>query len=1059
MWTTALSLMMPVLAAALAGQDQSPRALMDQGRFDEAEAAARIVAGASSGPEALVVLAEALILNGRIASGDAESAARRAADLSSEQYGRTSPEAAHALTVLGAALLAQGAPHAAAPVIDQAVEILRPRGRSSAAALALQAEVRLEQGEPASSLDLVEAVLSLLRTEGPEDPALVLRVLDAKALALQHLGRWSEAAAVTQESQERGERLLPRHPQRVITGLLAGDAGWRSGDMATAGSHYARAVSHAERTLRTGHPLRTRAQGRLASWLAETGQLERALPLHRSTLKEARENLGPRHPRVADYVNDLANALVYAGDPDAAVGLFEEAVRLAEAIYGPDATAVATPLYNLGWALSEQRRWVLARAPLERALGLWRSKHGSKDARVLLVYGTLADALAGDGRDAAAIDYYQRALSGRLEAGEHRHPATASLRAHLAAALERLGRYDEAARSAGQAADGLRELAGWGDREYAEVQALRARLALRRGKGGQTILRLAVDADDAMRRHVRKTVRFLAESQALDYVGQRFGGRDAVLSLLGARPGDVAAARAGLDLVARSRNVVLDEMAERAARAPAEQNGRPARAAAEHLATLLYRGVAGQGPEGEAAVRKAQADADAAAREDALTAALEPPAQRLEPDLVDGLARRLAPGEALVSFCAYRAVGDQGRMAYIALVLRPHVRGPVAVGLGDAAEIDDLIRRWHSAMQDLVRSPGSRPVRKEVAELGRRLGARIWTPLQRPLRGTRRVTLVPDGHLHLVNFAALLDSAGRYVVESGQTLHVVSAERDLLREPPQRRAQRMLLVADPSFDEAAALLRAPLNDAGHAPGSTAAPSVHRGASPCAEVATLKFAPLPASRLEAEDLRALWRARTGDDPELLTGSAAAEGRVKQATAGRTIVHIASHGFVLDNACLGSGEAGPGAGTPRYSPLLLAGIALAGANSRHRPDADDDGILTAAEVAGLDLREADWVVLSGCDTGRGEVRASEGVLGLQRALFVAGARTVVMSLWSVDDQDARAFMAELYHARFNHGRDTADAIRDASLAIIRRLRKEGVVPDPSRWAAFVAVGDPR
>jgi CHAT domain-containing protein len=97
-----------------------------------------------------------------------------------------------------------------------------------------------------------------------------------------------------------------------------------------------------------------------------------------------------------------------------------------------------------------------------------------------------------------------------------------------------------------------------------------------------------------------------------------------------------------------------------------------------------------------------------------------------------------------------------------------------------------------------------------------------------------------------------------------------------------------------------------------------------------------------------------------------------------------------------------------------------------------------------------------VLSACDTGLGDVRAGEGVLGLRRAFQVAGARTLIMSLWSVEDDAARAWMTSLYTARLRDGRPTAEAVRIATLAALARSRRAGNA-HPFFWAAFVAAGD--
>jgi CHAT domain-containing protein len=133
-------------------------------------------------------------------------------------------------------------------------------------------------------------------------------------------------------------------------------------------------------------------------------------------------------------------------------------------------------------------------------------------------------------------------------------------------------------------------------------------------------------------------------------------------------------------------------------------------------------------------------------------------------------------------------------------------------------------------------------------------------------------------------------------------------------------------------------------------------------------------------------------------------------------------------------------------------------LAGANQRaHAGPDEEDGVLTAEEIATLDLSGVEWAVLSACDTGVGEVRAGEGVLGLRRAFQLAGARTLIMSLWSVEDESAREWMRALYEGRLTDGLSTADAVRHASLAVLNARRQRGETTHPFYWAAFVAAGD--
>ena len=141
----------------------------------------------------------------------------------------------------------------------------------------------------------------------------------------------------------------------------------------------------------------------------------------------------------------------------------------------------------------------------------------------------------------------------------------------------------------------------------------------------------------------------------------------------------------------------------------------------------------------------------------------------------------------------------------------------------------------------------------------------------------------------------------------------------------------------------------------------------------------------------------------------------------------------------------------------NPLLLTGLALAGANRRGAALDQDEGILTADEIARLNLQGTEWAVLSACDTGLGEIKAGEGVFGLRRAFQIAGARTVIMSLWQVEDVSTRDWMRALYEGRLQKRLDTAVAVRDAGLSVMRARRSKGQSTHPFYWAAFVAAGD--
>jgi CHAT domain-containing protein len=115
-----------------------------------------------------------------------------------------------------------------------------------------------------------------------------------------------------------------------------------------------------------------------------------------------------------------------------------------------------------------------------------------------------------------------------------------------------------------------------------------------------------------------------------------------------------------------------------------------------------------------------------------------------------------------------------------------------------------------------------------------------------------------------------------------------------------------------------------------------------------------------------------------------------------------------------------------------------------------------VLTAQQIASLDLEGLDWAVLSACDTGNGEVHDGEGVLGLVRSFRVAGAKTVVMTLWPVEDEMARHYMRSLYTERFARRRTSADAAWRATGRLLAERRASGKSTHPWYWAGFVASG---
>lgn len=239
-----------------------------------------------------------------------------------------------------------------------------------------------------------------------------------------------------------------------------------------------------------------------------------------------------------------------------------------------------------------------------------------------------------------------------------------------------------------------------------------------------------------------------------------------------------------------------------------------------------------------------------------------------------------------------------------------------------------------------------------------------------------------------------------------------------------------------------------------APVAQAEPSVQPMRSVDLDRRGMQFKPLSGTAKEAVALQPLLKIKDGN---LLTQAQATEARLKQ-LHGPRLLHIATHGFFLRDNELPAAvlkpvgfSQGQVAGPMGENPLLRCGLALTGANVR-RSGAKDDGILTAAEVAQMDLRGTQLVVLSACETGVGDVQNGEGVYGLRRALVLAGAESQVTSLWKVADEATKDLMVD-YYKRLLKGEGRSEALRNAQLSMMKSKDRS----HPYYWAAFVPIGD--
>lgn len=312
----------------------------------------------------------------------------------------------------------------------------------------------------------------------------------------------------------------------------------------------------------------------------------------------------------------------------------------------------------------------------------------------------------------------------------------------------------------------------------------------------------------------------------------------------------------------------------------------------------------------------------------------------------------------------------------------------------------------------------------------------FWAPIAEQIGAVATLYLSPDGVYNQINLEAIPTPDGRYVLDNSNIL-LISNTKDLFLNKIQTKVvaekQYAMMFGNPQF-----YLQTQ-------PGQPLATSGLTRAT--AEVVS----PLPGTKAEIEELDELLD-RKGWTTDKFTEIKASEASIKEVSNPR-VFHVATHGFFKEAAKADASDQEYNENAAYDNPLLKTGLLLAGAgdilNQTQFNYNVDNGILTAYEAMNLSLDQTDLVVLSACETGLGEVQAGEGVYGLQRAFLVAGARTIIMSLFKVSDEATQQLMVKFYRKWIETGNKRQSFI-DAKKEIRNEYR------DPIYWGPFVMIG---
>lgn len=833
---------------------------------------------------------------------------------------------------------------------------------------------------------------------GPEDAyvgELAMRLGQTERIR----GDYDNAEAALRRSIAIFEKISPKQDTREALALgYLGQVYWGRNELIKAEQYQQEAIEIFRNVLGPEHPLLAGATMQNSTYRVGRGDFAAALSMLQAARAIADKTLGPDDITSMGIAHNLGNLYLEQGDYERAEEPTEWVLNAVEKKFGPDSYILIAPLQNLGTIARNKKQYPRALELLGRAEAISEKEIGPQKPDTASLLINIGNVYKDEKELTKAVEYFQRALNILEVAAGPYHSLTRAALANLADTYSQMGDKPHALEYQTRVAQVI-------DKEI-EFNLMtgseRQRLAYRDFMAGRTDLTVSfhLQTDPQNRAAAELAVLTVLRRKAL---------------VLDSVSGNLAAIRQRMN---PDDQKLIDQLGNTDAQlAKVALTGPGKTAPAEYRQKL-------QQLEGE----KEKLEADISERSAAYF-------EKTDSVTLKAIEAAIPSDAALVEFVVYRPHDLTGgaefrEPRYCAYIVR-HEGDIKWADLGSAKEIDKAVDALRQALQD--------PNRKDVRQLARAADEKIFQPI-RPLVGNAiHLLIAPDGELDLVPFQALLNAQGHFLVEQFAVTYLTTG-RDLLRmTTPQKSKGPALLVANPLFDEPTSTMSAKAQRP-----QGVSPNARRSITSGQKLSDVYFAPLIGTEREARAIETLF-----PDAHMLTGAQATKAALERADAPQ-ILHIATHGFFLeDQGSKSSTEPSDASGEPE-NPLLRSGLAFAGANSKRV--GVSGGILTALEASNLNLWGTKLVTLSACDTGIGDVKNGEGVYGLRRAFVLAGAETLVMSLWPVSDEITREMMTS-YYTGLKKGLGRGEALRQTQLAMLKR--KDRV--HPFYWASFIQSGE--
>ncbi len=408
---------------------------------------------------------------------------------------------------------------------------------------------------------------------------------------------------------------------------------------------------------------------------------------------------------------------------------------------------------------------------------------------------------------------------------------------------------------------------------------------------------------------------------------------------------------------------------------------------------------------------------------------------------MNDIAAKLLPGEAAVEFFKFQLYNTEwtDSILYAAVIIRAGDTIPIYVPLFEEQQLMGILSKQGKNENALNRFYSFNDANNKGT--GTALYKLIWQPLEKYLDGVNTVYYSPEGLLHRIAFQALPVNSSEMLINKYHLQQMLSTRAVITHDTSNKKFSLIDLWGNIAYNNQETLTQEVGNK------NAIESNAGTGTSyPRIQSSMHQWADLPGTEFEIDTIKKLFD-NSGIPLIVTTGTVASEKTFKALDeVSAPLLHIATHGFFWPaNRKLNNKF------TATQNPMFCSGLVLAGANNIYAKDNDDtsedDGILTAYEIAQIDLSNTDLVVLSACETALGDLQNNEGVIGLQRAFKLAGVKQLILSLWRVPDEQT-AMLMSFFYRNILQGMTAADALRNAQLEMKKKY-------PPFDWAGFVLI----